>query len=504
MASLAPTGPGSVYPGFMLSTWLRCDICGTQTRDEGLCSGCGAHRGRGVSLPECEPDGVWIHEIRGSSDQALKSVARAISSSPGPHGPARLAVLRRVFASFPCAGQVLLRIDLRGAETGDLHLQRRRGNSRETFHRLPWLWIRGVDLEVSVTRTLHRKVVRTFRSGVESSATRFELDELRVQTPLGGLRRPFRRPSSLTGLGPDDLEPSVPGINEPLSPSAPGIGGEAPRGASLALVAAAGLLLLAPVFLSPSSTVRPLVTLAKPQKAQVQAALAGELDASAYLGLAPRAVQTALAAEDSHQRRQALSHLDALRPTERWRALVVASRDPVPDVRERALEELSKTPLGVAALAERCGPSAPLETRLRAFELLQRAAPSRARSVALDSLSCSAPDRLRRAWILSLGDLCPRGDRVATAALTRVVRDQAPDQAAAAARSLLRVAPRELLPLLPAALERALSAGDERALVTLARTLHGAEGDIAVLERLLETSESLSPRTRRRLRALAR
>ncbi len=487
----------------MLSTWLRCDICGTQTRDEGLCSGCGAHRGRGVPLPECEPDGVWIHEVRGGSDQVLKAVARAISSAPGPHGPARLAVLRRLLAAFPCTGQVLLRLDLRGAETGDLHLQRRRGNSRETFHRLPWLWIRGVDLEASVTRTLHRKVVRTFRAGVESSATRFELDELRVQTPLGGLRRPFRRPSSLTALGPDDLEPSVPGIDEPLSPSAPGVGGEAPRGASLALVAAASLLLLAPLFLSPTSTVRPLATFADPGPVQLRA-LAGDTEAASALGLAPRAVQTALAAKDSHQRRRALSHLDALSPAERWRALVVASRDPVPDVRERALEELSLTPLGVAALAERCGTSAPLETRLRAFELLQRAAPGRARALALEFLPRAAPDRLRRAWALALGDLCPPGDRAAAAALTRVLRDRAPDQAAAAAKSLVVIAPQELLPLLPAALQRALSAEDERALVTLAQALRDAGGERSVLERLLETSESLSPRTRRRLRALAR
>jgi hypothetical protein len=488
----------------MLSTWLRCDTCGTQTRDEGLCPGCGAHRGRGVPLPECEPDGVWIHEIRGGSEQALKALGRAVSSAPGPHAQARLAVVRRVLAAFPSSGQVLIRLDLRGAETGALHLQRRRGNSRETFHRLPWLWMRGVDLEASVTRTLHRKVVRTFRSGVESSATRFELDELRVQTSQGGLRRPFRRPSSLTGLGPQDLEASVPGLDEPLSPSAPGVGGEPPRGAALGLVAAAALLILGPLFLSPSGTVSPLADdLDEPALARA-AALAGDSTAASDLGLAPRAVLKGLAADDSHQRRLALSHLEALHPAERWRALVVAARDPVPDVRERALEELSRTPLGVAALAERCGPAAPLETRIRAFELLRRADPSRARALALAALPSSAPDRLRRAWALSLGDLCPVGDWAATTALSLVVREKAPDQAAAAATSLARVSPQALLPLLPAALERAADLEDHRALVTLARALRAAGGDLSVLERLLATRESLSPRARRRLRALAR
>lgn len=487
----------------MLSTWLRCETCGTQTRDEGLCSGCGAHRGRGVPLSECEPDGVWIHELRGGSEQVLKALGRAVSSAPGVHGPARLGVVRRVLAAFPSSGQVLIRIDLRGAEAGALHLQRRRGNSRETFHRLSWLWIRGVDLEASVTRTLHRKVVRTFRSGVESSATRFELDELRVQTSEGGLRRPFRRPSSLAGLGKADLEASVPGLSEPLSPSAPGVGGEPPRGAALGLVAAAALLILGPLFASPGGTIPPLATLPNPRQAQL-AALGGNSQAAAQLGLSPRAVQRALGAKDSHQRRRALSHLDALPEAERWRALVVASRDPVPDVRERALEELSRTPWGVAVLAERCGPGAPLEARIRAFHLLEQAAPARARAIALESLPAAAPDRLRRAWALSLGQLCQPGDPEAAGALASVVRDKSPDQAAAAARSLARVAPEALRPLLRGALIRAAEEGDDRALVTLARALREAGGDRSALAHVLQLHrDTLPPRVQRRLSALA-
>ncbi|MBL4849073.1 MAG: hypothetical protein JKY65_26410, partial [Planctomycetes bacterium] len=391
---------------------LRCDTCGFRTRDEGLCEGCGAQRGPRVTLEDCEPDGRWILSGRGGSDQVLKQVARALSATSSPHGPARLAVLRRLLTAFPCQGQIEVRLDLRGAEAGALHSTRRRGNSRETFHRLPWLWLRSLDLEASVTRTLHRKVVRTFRSGVESSATRFELDELRLRTPSGGIRRPFRRPSSLAGIGPADLEPFVPGLDEPLIASAPGVGGEAPGGTAAALVAAVVLLLVVPSFLLPPPTIPPLP---------------GER-------YAPRTVRHALAARDPHQRRVALGLLGALPRNERYRALRAAASDPLPDVQERALEELSKSPLGTAYLADRCGAAAPLGTRLRAFTLLRVAAPSRARRIALDGLATPASPRLLRAWALGLGELCRPGDAEAAEVLAEVLGRARPSLGAAAAR----------------------------------------------------------------------
>lgn len=461
----------------MLANLLRCDHCGTPLRGEIACSGCGALRAPGVPLDECEPDGTWVVAAQGPAALALATLRRLAGSSP--LAARRLAVARRILEAFPPGGEVEIRLDLRQGDVGEVVRRRRRGNSQEVFSRLGWLWVAGPRLEARVIQTVHRKVTRTFRGGVEAKATRSQLDELRLQTPSGGLRLPFRQPSRLAGLGPESLEDSVPGLSEGLPRTAPGLGIEPVRDAGLALAFALLLLLGGPLLawgsLPPAS------------------ALTGS---SAEL----RVPLTALESEDPHQRRAAVSGLAPLAPWSRWRALRVAGTDPLPAVRDPALEELGRSgALGVATLAERCGPGAPLAARVEAFAILRRAAPWRARQIALSNLQGPGPGPLRLAWTLGLAELAAPGDALAQERLAELVLSAEPALAAAAAPGL---AGERRAALLPAAIRRARAAGDERALISLARALGPGESGRELLRELAQDA-GLSARARRRLEALA-
>lgn len=461
----------------MLATLLRCDHCGAPLGGEGACPGCGALRTPGVPLDECEPDGKWILAARGPASAALAALTRQAGSSSA--APQRIAVARLLLRAFPPGGEVEIRLDLRRGDVGQVVKRRRRGNSQEVFARLGWLWISAPALEVQVVQTVHRKVTRTFRGGVEAKATRAQLDELRLRTPSGGLRLPFRQPSRLAELGPEALEPSVPGLERPLPSTAPGLNTAPPGGAGLALAFAALLLIGAPLLawgsLPPGA---PL-----PQGASEA-----------------RAPALALTSEDPHQRRAAVAGLAPLPPWARWRALRIAALDPLPAVRGPALEGLSSAgSLGIAALSEACGPSAPLATRVEAFAFLRRAAPWRARQVALESLAGPGPGSLRRAWALGLAEGATPADAAAQARLAELVRSGEPSLAAAAAGGL---APERCAALLPGALARADAAGDERALISLAQVLKAA-GLRPDLLRALAEDPARSPKARRRLRALA-
>jgi hypothetical protein len=407
-----------------------------------------------VPLDLCEGDDRWVVRRRGAAATVLSACESLARALPQPtEALRRVGIARRLAARFPGPTLALV-LDFRSVEVGQSVRTRRRGSSQEAWTRLPWLVLHTGEVEITVTRTLHEKEVRTFRQGVERRATRCALDEVRVRATDGrGIRRAVARATSWGEVHPDALAEHVPGLDTELPPTAPGSRLEEQAPWAVGLVASLVMFLALPLLLRPSPAP------ATPTKNEVLKEALDSPDADL--------TRSGLRHRVADRRRQALvASRETLPRFERWRALRHAVDDTHPRVRELALGLLEQeSALGTATLVALHDHSRESTTRERAFQLLaNRRDPRdlRARRLALRGLAGRGPDLLRSTWLIAVAEAItesatPR-DEPALAALSSALKAGDLELRAHAGRALAHAAPKRSLSALESAFADALSA----------------------------------------------
>jgi hypothetical protein len=387
-----------------------------------MCPRCGAVRGGRVPLDQSEGDGAWVVATRGAADEVL----RALEVRPGVDLDVleRVGAARRVVEAVGAPGApgaenppVSLWLDLRPAEAGHVARRTRNANVQDTVFVLPWLLVRGRELEARLVRTVHQRVRKGFMRGGAQTTTAARLDELLVVGPGGALRRPIGRLDRIAGLdwralGLDQDAPE-PAPWPATAPGQAGSGGRAPL--LVGLVATLALLWVAPLLVRPFVPRDPAEALARRDREELRALLAAPqpwplaVDYAITVGApATDEVRLGLASREPWTRVNSLVAAANLfeRPERLRRFVEVARRDRVAEVRAVALELLAaEGDLGATHLT-RLIRAAELEPGLRrqALLLLADRDPPRAGAEALELVARIPPvEPLLRACYQVLG-----------------------------------------------------------------------------------------------------
>lgn len=495
---------------------LPCSTCGAWAGEGALCAGCGAARAGQelVRLDQSHGDDRWVLRRRGTPESLAASLEAAVNNAPDPEEAGRRAgIARGVLRGLAPDRDVSLWLDLRAPEAGHLAKSKRRGSNEEFYWLLPWLALRwseaGAPVRAWVIRVTHVRRRRSFGSaGVEDQATRFSLDELRVeQEGRGRLRRPLRSPASPTSLATSQLDPQVPAW-EPLPLTAPrsahAVGAPLLAGGLVSAL----VLILIPLLLS----LTPAAPRAEPPGdwRALQAALTSGTPTAAV-------VRLGLVDESGDRRREALVAAHVLPAQERRRALRAAVHDRDPRVQEVALELAARDGergggLLAAVVSGERGSARDTERRLQALRLLVGRKDVRVAPLAVHGLrDGGAPRALRRGWVQALSEAQVRSEAVVRALMT-ALRDSDPVLKAQAGWALVRLAPEHIdavarawAQMIDALAGEPATPESERAIVTMARAMAEAapgRARVALRRILAADSAALPRRLRRRLERL--